>query len=692
MTDLEPTKTQPTAVEVLREIVALKANGETRIQQEELVNGVEASLKNNENLVMEGPTGAGKSLSYLLPLILSEKKGIVSTATKQLSEQLNDNEMPFIQKSLLKTHPHLAASSYALLKGRDNYYCLRKGDVQAQLDKDAKNQAGSQLDIYDGISDKAKEASKEIRLIDEWVDVTQTGDRSEAPVVSDDTWKNYSSTSTECPGAQICPFGQQCFAEKARAQAKEAQIVITNHAMVAQDLSAAVEEDGTSNGPLGDREVVIFDELHELESYLSSAWSAIVTTKQLSDFMREIKKSKEIKDSVIISTEESIKAIDINLERVEHGLIEEMPLAISEALKTIQKNLMSMSETLKTKSRGNAVSSATKEIAASLRKRTDELSAQIILVLDDSITTVRWFDVPEEPKFKRRGVVKAEKIISIHAAPLLVGPRLQGHLNDRSMKMVGASATVRVTGKFDIPIHNLGLDKDPNHKTLAVDSPFDFPKQGMIYIPDSSFPAPIGSERAEHKIASQKATLELVKASGGRALVLTTTKDDAIDMAEFLKKSLKKEKMKIMLQWDAPQKQLIEEFSVDETSVLVATMGLWHGLDIQGPSLSLVVITKIPFKPMTDPLSLARQKYAEKMGRNGFMDVYVASANVMLSQGVGRLIRHTKDKGVVAILDNRLLSKNYGKEMLKSLPNMKIFTNITIITNALKRLTGNADK
>jgi ATP-dependent DNA helicase DinG len=686
---------KPPAVEVLREIIKLKSNGETRIQQEELTKFIEDAIKDNKSILVEGPTGAGKSLSYLLPAILSEKKVIVSTATKQLSEQLHDKEMPFIQKSLLKTRPHLTASSYALLKGRDNYYCYLKADKQAELDKKANEQSGAQLDMFAGISDRAKEASREIKLIDEWSEKTRTGDRSEAPVVSDETWRNYSSTSTECPGARICPFGDKCFAEKARAEAGEAQIVITNHAMVASDLNmgATTAESEISQNILGDRELVVFDELHELESYLSNSWSAKVTPKMLSDFMREVKKSKIIQDNVVVTTEESITAMEKALDKVENGLIEEMPLGINEALRTIQKNFMSMSEVFKNKSKNSGVvSNQTREVIASLRKRTDELTEQVTLVLDDSVKTVRWFNVPEEPKFKKRGAPKFERTVSVHAAPLLVGPKLQELLANRDMAMIGASATVRVAGSFDIPLHNLGLDKVDGHETLAVDSPFDYPKQAMIYIPDSSFPEPVGAERKEHTAAAQEKALELIKASGGRALVLTTTTYDAVEMAEFLRTNLKRTKIKILQQGDAPQKQLVQDFTDDETSVLVATMGMWHGLDVQGPSLSLVVITKIPFPPMNDPLFSARQKYAESMGRNGFMDVYVAGANVMLSQGVGRLIRHTGDKGVVALLDRRLLTKPYGKAMMKSLPDMKVFTNLTIVVNALKRLTGQADK
>lgn len=676
------------SVEVLREIVNLKANGETRIQQEELVEAIEAAINDKDHIIVEGPTGAGKSMAYLLPVLVSEKRAIISTATKQLSEQLNETEMPFIQKSLLKTHPNFAANDYALLKGRDNYYCYRKADIQADLNKKAESQSGAQLSMFDGLSERAKEASKELHLIDDWAENTRTGDRSEAPVVSDETWRNYSSTSTECPGRKICPFGEKCFAEMARDRAKEAQIVITNHALVANDLSS---EDGVM---LGDRDLVVFDELHELESYLSSAWSATLTTKMLSDYTKELKKSKEVNDSDITVMEKAIKTLDIELEKVENGGIETLPLLIENALKTLNTKFLLIGANLNAKLQNKVTSNQKKETLSFLSKRLTELNDAIVQLLDNDLKTVRSFKVPEEVKFQKRGTPKVERVITMKAEPLLVGPKLQGLLNERDMTMVGASATVRVTGGFEIPLHNLGLDTLNNKKSLAVTSPFDYPNQAILHIPDKEFPSPSGKERKEHSLAVKDRALELVKASGGRALVLTTTTFDAKDIAEFLRTELKKSKlpMKVLAQGDAPQKQLVADFAADETSILVATMGLWHGLDIQGPSLSLVVITKIPFKPSDDPLLSARQKYAESKGRNGFMDVYVADANVMLSQGIGRLIRHTTDKGVVAVLDNRLLFSRYGKKMMESFPNMKIFTNITIVVNALKRLTGNADK
>lgn len=679
-----------TSVDVLRDIVALKANGETRIQQETMVNAIEDAITNEDHILVEGPTGSGKSLSYLLPAIISGKKVVVSTATKQLSEQLNDSEMPFIQKSLLRTHPELIAKDYTLLKGRDNYLCKKKEDDQLRLNAQSSQREENMLNVFeDEPSEKGLEIANELKALDEWSSETRTGDRSEAPAVSDATWKTYSSTSTECPG-NICPFYDACFAEKARDKARAAQIVITNHAVVARDLLS----DGDSGNMLGVRDVVVFDELHELDNYLSKAWGASITLKQLDDLINEAKKTSILNEDFIAKAQKSFTKLEVKYNTAQAGLIENLPPALHEDLRGIQLFITKVVETLsaKSKSFGGEKMSKQDEALASLLKRASEMSNSLTLMMDESGETVRWFTVPEAPKFQKRGTPKQEIVVSLNAAPLRVGPKLQEALESRHMTMVGASATVRVTGGFEIPVHNLALDTVSNAKTLAVDSPFDFPKQGMIYIPNKDFPAPTGADRVEHRSASQEEALELILAAGGRALILTTTTFDANGMAEFLRTSLKKKKIKVLLQGEAPQKQLLEEFTNDETSVLVATMGMWHGVDVQGPSLSLVVMTKVPFKPMDDPLSTARQNYAKANGRNGFMDVYVADANVMLAQGAGRLIRHSADKGVVAILDTRLLSKPYGRAMMKSLPGMKIFTNKEIVLAALKRLTNNADK
>lgn len=684
---------QPSAVQVLRDIVALKDKGENRPQQEEMVEFIEEAIKNNTHVLVEGPTGAGKSMSYLVPVLKSGKQAVISTATKQLSEQIVENELPFLRASLLKTNPQYVPTDFALLKGRDNYLCAKKFDDQLRLEAQARRQSKEQLDMFDEIDAKSKASgiAVEIKAATEWANMTKTGDRSEAPPVSDKVWRQFSSSSTECPGKSNCPFGKECYAEFARERARDAQVVVTNHAVVANDLMG----EGTM---LGEREVLVLDELHELDGYLSSAWGANITIKFLRDNVREFKRANEVSDNIIKGFDDAIDELEPYFLKATNGLIESTSAGFTDALKDIKKYATSTAGTLQKSLTGKGAAASKKEIVGSLKKRADEIVEAMTLLLDNSPETVRWFTVPETefvPKFGKKKTTedKAVRPVTLNAAPLRVGPRLINAVNGRNMTMIGTSATIRVAGGFEIPVHNLALDTQKTHKTLAVDSPFDYPKQAMLYIPASNvFPAPVGAERKAHSEAVLQESLDLILASHGRALVLSTTQYGANMLAEFLRTKLLKKNIKVLLQGEAPQAQLVEEFRQDEHSVLVATMGLWHGLDIQGPSCSLVIIDKIPFKPMDDPLSVARQKYAETSGRNGFMDVYVADANIMLAQGVGRLIRHTEDKGVVAILDTRLISKPYGRSMLKSLPPMKLFNKKDVVVGALKRLTGGDSK
>lgn len=685
-------RTVKPSVEVLRDIVALKDKGENRPQQEEMVEFIEQAIQEGTHVLVEGPTGSGKSMSYLVPVLQSGKQAVISTATKQLSEQIVENELPFLQKSLLKTNPQFVATDFALLKGRENYLCAKKFDDQLRLEAQARRQSSEQLDMFDEIDSKSKTTGigVEIKAASEWANLTKTGDRSEAPPVSDKVWRQFSSSSTECPGKSNCPFGKECFAEIARERAREAQIVVTNHAVVANDLMG----EGTM---LGEREILVLDELHELDNYLSNAWGASVTVKFLRDNVREFKRANEVSDNTIKGFDEAIDELEPYFLKASNGIIENTSAGFVDALKALRKYATATSTTLQKSLTGKGATSK-KEIVGSLKKRADEIVEAMNLLLDESVETVRWFTVPETefvPKFgkKKSAEDKVVRPVTLNAAPLRVGPRLINAVNGRNMTMIGTSATIRVAGNFEIPVHNLALDTQKTHKTLAVESPFDFAKQAMLYIPASNaFPAPVGAERKAHSEAVLQESLDLILASSGRALVLSTTQYGANMLAEFLRSKLLKKNIKVLLQGEAPQAQLVEEFRQDETSVLVATMGLWHGLDIQGPSLSLVIIDKIPFKPMDDPLSTARQKYAETSGRNGFMDVYVADANIMLAQGVGRLIRHTEDKGVVAILDTRLTSKPYGRSMLKSLPPMKLFNKKDIVISALKRLTTGQSK
>lgn len=663
-------------VELLTKIIERKKGGEVRNQQATAVDEIGKAIESKKNILIELPTGAGKTLSYMIPVLFHQSQAVISTATKQLSEQIMNIDVPLLHKALKELAPEKKFTS-ALLKGRDNYYCLAKAEEQAKLSDDANSLFGimdmDNSKTASATTAKGKQMAEEMRKLEAWAETTKSGDRSEAPAVSDQIWRQYSSTTTECPGKQVCPFGEQCFAEYARDRARKADVVITNHAVVAHDLIA--EE----NSLIGEREVFIFDELHELDNYLSSAWGTKLSAKMIKDAHKVFKQLPDLSEDSVGEIEKMGKKFNGVLNTMEEGLVESTPHLLGQLLTRIYGSSSKIAMQAQKIAKDNDEREGTRKVASVVSKKATELMECAQLLLDDSPSTVRWISEYETAK-------------TIHGAPLRVGPKLQQALESRDAIMVGTSATIRVSGGFEIPVHNLDLDTSSTpYKTVALDSPFDYSKQAMMYIPDhNSFPAPIGAQRQEHGEAVKKEVCELVEAMGGRTLALFTTSAAAQENAKVLRKKFPK--MNILLQGDAPPSQLIEEFKKDEKSVLVATMGMWHGLDIVGAAASLVILDKIPFKPMNDPLSLARQRWAEENGRNGFMDVYVAEANVMLAQGAGRLIRSKSDKGIVAILDTRLSSKPYGRQMLKSLPPIKIFQNKKVIVSALERLRDTLDK
>lgn len=671
------------AIALLRGLVDDKPGGEHRPQQERMATLVEEAITKGEHLLVQAGTGTGKTLGYAVAAVAAGKRTVISTATKQLSEQIIDKDLPVLSKAVAKKTGQ--GLSFALLKGRDNYLCLKKlnenttmadpneqPDLSALLPDDEKSKP--MFSVSKGSA--KKELVQEFSEMYDWADRTRTGDRSEAPAVSDKTWQGFSTSNSDCPGKTICPFGAECFAERARNRARESQIVVTNHAVVGADRNEGIL--------LGEREVLIADEMHELDSYLSSAWGTEFTPKKLLDVATAIRKS--YRGAANASAEKDIAKLAVIIDALmeyfiveepasyDEGLPGDLYMALTEARNIIAKFVV----TSDTDNPNPAVKVAI--------NKSKEMLESMDMLLTTSAEVVRWSERP----WTRPGAPPANLLVK--AAPLRIGPKLMQTLEDASMTFIGTSATITVAGAFEIPARNLALSEPIGpalvtprpYMTADTGTPFDYSKQGILYIPDPNlFPEPIGKDRLEHGEAVKTESLRMLEASQGRGLVLSATTKGSLEIGEFLRKNLD---VKVLIQGDAPAPVLVEEFKRDINSVLVATRGMWHGLDAPGETLILDIMDKIPFPRMDDPLMKARQKDIESRGGNGFMDAYVADANTMLAQGAGRLIRHTSDRGIVAILDTRLTTKRYGGLMLRSIPPMYRTNSIDVVLKSLSNL------
>lgn len=635
------------------------------------------------------------TLSYLIPLVENDTRAVISTATKQLSEQIVDVDIKFMNKALkeLKTGKRADA---VLLKGRDNYLCLSKFEDMKRLD-DKANSLFSIEDVKEvnPVSAEGQKIAKEAALVSAWAEDTKTGDRSHGPNISEETWRQYSSTNVECPGKASCPFGDVCFAEIARDKAKAANIVITNHAIVALDLAA----DGQL---LGDRDAFVFDELHELDNYMSSAWGGELTYRRLETTYKLLKSIPSIDEKNVEALKTLLDEYDSALQSIPVGLIDNDDTSIK--LENFIIKLYSTATKLSTeitRKAKDANSDALKRIYTGAKKVADELADIGGALANRSIETVRWTADSEAYKKRKNskfaGKSKPKVVdrkenastISLHAAPLRVGPKLQSFLTEREAIMIGLSATVTVSGKFDIPLHNFGLE-DKAHKTVILDSPFDFKKQAMLYVPDpANFPMPVGEDRLEHAKAVKEDSVDFIKAAGGRSLILSTTTYGVNELSEHYRNKLK---TPILAQGDGTTPQLVEEFKRIEEASLVGTMGLWHGLDAPGSTLICVIVDKLPFPSPSDPLLLARKNYADKMGRNGFMEIYVTQADWMARQAFGRGVRAKTDKVVVVFYDVRLLTKNYGRAILNNFHGVGLYHDREKVLGALGRLSKSVEK
>jgi ATP-dependent DNA helicase DinG len=668
---------------------AVEAVGGTeRPGQLEMAEAVGRAIRTGEHLAVQAGTGTGKSLAYLVPAIRHaverEATVVVSTATIALQRQLVDRDLPRLARSLKK--PLGREPTFAILKGRRNYLCLHRLDSGAPEGPD-------DAALFDPFA--VSRVGKEVKRLHEWSSDTETGDRDElVPGVSDQAWRQVSVTAKECLGAARCPIGTDCFAEQARAEAGRADVVVTNHALLAIDALQGYQV-------LPEHDLVIIDEAHELVDRVTSVATAELTSAMISAATRRCGKliDADTADRLL----ESGDGLTLVLDDLKPGRMDALPQPLAGALPAVR----------------DAAHACLTALGSERKEELDEATARRLtrtLLEEVHDTAVRLLDAFEPDQAHQRDVVwlsgdqysSNPRPPALHVAPLAVA----GLLRERVFAMnttVLTSATLTLGGTFDTLARQWGLpplaatnakketaksatadekappsdDDDLQWSGIDVGSPFDHKRNGILYVA-RHLPPPGRDGLAS---ATLDEIAELIDAAGGRTLGLFSSMRAAKQATEELRDRVEHP---ILCQGEDATSLLVRKFSEDERTCLFGTLSLWQGVDVPGPSLQLVLVDRLPFPRPDDPVSSARQRAVEARGGNGFLTVSATHAALLLAQGTGRLHRSVNDKGVVAVLDSRLASARYGGFLRASLPPFWPTSDPQVARDALRRLDAAA--
>ncbi|HEX4906048.1 MAG TPA: ATP-dependent DNA helicase [Acidimicrobiales bacterium] len=607
--------------ESLEQVVRAMPGGEHRPGQLEMARAVEVSIRTGRHLLVQAGTGTGKSVSYLLPAILSGKKVVVATATKALQEQLVKKDLPFLRE-------HLGVDfTFSLLKGRSNYICRA-----ALADAVGRHAQGELLD-REGIG------QSRLAEIVEWSIGSESGDREDLPfTVSNSEWSSVSVAVTECPGGQRCSYGDVCFSEDARAAAAEADIVVVNTHLYGIHLS-------TNGAILPEHDVLILDEAHAFEDVAADTLGVAVGPGRVEHLARSCRGLFTGDHQAIASLDSAASAYASVLEPLVGQRVDPQQGDVLTVLVQIgEAATQAGSEARKLDLGGEVAGRRDRLVAAA-----GHVASDVGVLANSGDGRVVWCE-------RAPG---GQPILRV--APVEVGSELRTRLfEERTVVM--ASATLAVGGRFEPVAEQLGVDE---FDSLDAGSPFDYETQALLYCA-AHLPEP---RSPEFEAAMLEELVGLVQAAGGRTLALFTSRRAMEAAAERLDR-MSNQPFQILVQDRQPRPILQREFLGDETSVLLATMGFWQGFDAPGRTCSLVVIDKLPFARPDDPLAEARRQAATRARRNAFEAVDLPRAAILLAQGAGRLIRSTSDRGVVAVMDKRLSTARYRWTLIRSLPPM----------------------
>lgn len=646
---------QDTTVDLLDAAVSA-LGGSRRPGQVRMATAVTTALEKERHLAVQAGTGTGKSLAYLVPAFRhAQETGhtvIVSTATLALQRQLVERDLPRLAEAL---EPHLDKKpTFAIMKGRSNYVCLNKVSRAAELED-------ALLD-----EDAVSYLGRHVQRVYEWAEDTETGDREDLePGVPDLAWRQASVTSNECLGATRCPHGEDCFAELARRRAADVDIVVTNHALLAIDAVADINI-------LPEHDVVIIDEAHELDGRITSVSTAEITGRALKMAANRAKSlGANGKDQRLTEQANELSQL---LAEFAPGRWTDLPEEAKQQLMSVADTLADCRETIARAPEGEQAQDPEKSAERqNLANHLATLVEAIARILDVFATgdpaahaDVVWLERDERTLNDTLAV-----------APLSIAGMLHEKLFGEQT-VVLTSATLALGGRFDAMAAQWGLPKGA-WDSLDVGYPFDPARSGILYTA-AHLPQPGRDGLSPQTL---KEIRELIMAAGGRTLGLFSSRRAAQQAAEELKPTLP---FDIYLQGEDSIGALVDKFTKNENSCLFGTLTLWQGVDVPGPSCSLVLIDRIPFPRPDNPLMQARTEAAKAAGRNGFMEVSATHAALLMAQGAGRLLRSTADRGVVAVLDSRLETKRYGSYLRASMPQMWPTSDPEVVRGALKRL------
>ena len=650
------------ALTLLDEAVAA-TGGQNRAGQRTMAAHVAQALELQRHLLVQAGTGTGKSLDYLVPALArvgeSDQPIVVATATLALQAQIVNRDIPHLLEAL-EPRPESQAQ-VALLKGRNNYLCLHKLE------------GGYPEDEPDALFDMPSSTSRvgeEVVRLREWADRTETGDRDELkPGVSDRAWAQVSVSAAECLGRR-CPLVEECFSEMARSRAAEADIVITNHALLAINAFEGMKV-------LPEHETVIIDEAHELVDRVTGAVSGSLTVAMVRRAARSVKKHSKADSGAL---EMAAGTLEAAFEGLAEGLLKGLDGRLLTAISAV--NDAARTALSDTKPDGQDVDAGL-QMARSRVSEVHDMSNRILEASGEQ--DVLWISRQGGWENGRYVAASDTDPATLNIAPLSVGLQLRdGLFADRTVILT--SATLTVGDSFDVAAGALGLlgEGAPRWTSIDVGSPFDYRKQGIMYVAGDLKPPGFGVHEGQ-----LERLRELCEASEGGALGLFSSKRAAERAAEYMREH---SDLNILLQGESSLKALVEEFSEDVDSCLFGTMSLWQGVDVPGDSCRLVVMDRIPFPRPDDPIAQARTEAVNRHRGNGFMAVSAHHAAIRMAQGAGRLIRSVSDRGVVAVLDSRVATKRYGGFLMKAMPPMWSTQNKAAVTGALARLSASIER